>query len=112
MSAAQVIITLSLLARIYGAPAPLMECLSFYESAHDVGAQNGVYIGALQLGPEWWQELAPLYLADKPAPHREYVAAHNTREDVLSSMIVGTWAVAHGYQNRWSANRLCHEVGM
>jgi len=25
--------------------------------------------------------------------------------------IVATWAVAHGHQGRWSANRLCHEAG-
>jgi hypothetical protein len=38
------------------------------------------------------------------------IAGHNTRENALASMIVATWAVAHGYQSRWSANRFCWEV--
>ena len=111
MTAGQAVATLSLLAHIYGAPAPLMECLSWYESGHDVTAVNGEYVGALQLGSEFWADMVPLYLADETAPHREYVAAHDTREDALASMIVATWAVAHGYQERWSANRLCWDVG-
>jgi len=111
VTAGAVLATLSLLSQIYGAPAPLMECLSWYESGHDVTAQNGAYVGALQLGAAWWDEFVPLYLADETAPHREYVRAHNTRDDALAGMIVATWAVAHGYRERWSANRLCSEVG-
>jgi hypothetical protein len=110
MTAGQVIATLSVLAQIYGAPAPLMECLSWYESGHDVTAVNGDYIGTLQVGSEFWADMVPLYLADETAPHREYVAAH-TREDTLARMIVATWAVAHGSRERWSANRLCWDVG-
>jgi hypothetical protein len=110
VTAGQVIATLSLLAQMYGAPAPLMECLSWYESRHDVTAVNGDYIGTLQVGSEFWADMVPLYLADETAPHREYVAAHDTREDALASMIVATWAVARGYQERWSANRFCWEV--
>ena len=111
MTAGAVLATLSLLSQMYGAPAPLMECLSWYESGHDVTAQNGEYVGVLQLCAAWWQEFLPLYLADETAPHREYVRAHNTRDDALSGMIVATWAVAHGYESRWSAYRLCHETG-
>ena len=111
MTAGQAIVTVALLAHIYGAPAPLMECLSWYESGHDVTATNGDYVGALQLGSEFWWEIVPLYLADETAPHREYVRTHNTRDDALAGMIVATWAVAHGYRERWSANRLCSEVG-
>jgi len=111
VTAGQVIVTVALLAQMYQAPAPLMECLSWYESGHNVAAVNGDYVGAFQLGSEFWAEVVPLYLADETAPHREYVRAHNTREDALAAMIVATWAVAHGYRERWSANRLCSEVG-
>ena len=111
MSAGQVLATLALLSQMYTAPAQLMTCLSFYESGHDVNAQKGDYIGVLQIGSEFWADFVPLYLADETAPHREYVRAHNDRRDALASMIVGTWAVAHGQQHRWSANRLCWEVG-
>ena len=101
---------LSLLARAYGAPAPLMECMSWHESRHDVTAVNGEYVGPLQLGSEWWDEFVPLYLSDETAPHREYVRTHNDMRDALAGMIVATWAVSEGYQGRWSANRLCWEV--
>ena len=111
MTAGQVVAVVALLAQMYQAPAPLMECMSWHESRHDVMAVNGDYVGSLQLGSEFWEEVVPLYLADETAPHREYVMAHNTREDALAAMIVATWAVAHGYRERWSANRLCSEVG-
>ena len=111
MTAGAVLATLSLLSQMYGASAPLMECMSWHESRHDVMAVNGDYVGSLQLGSEFWEEVVPLYLADETAPHREYVRAHNTRDDALAGMIVATWAVAHGYRERWSANRLCSEVG-
>ena len=35
VTAGAVLATLSLLSQMYGAPAPLMECLSWYESGHD-----------------------------------------------------------------------------
>ena len=111
MTASQVVVTLSLLARMYGTDPALIECLSYYESGHDAMAANGDYLGPLQLGSEFWHEFAPRYLADETAPHRAYVRANNTRDDALAGMIVGTWAVAHGYRERWSANRLCSEVG-
>jgi len=111
MTAGQVVAVVALLAQMYQAPAPLMECMSWHESRHDVMAVNGDYVGSLQLGSEFWEEVVPLYLADETAPHREYVRAHNTREDALAAMIVATWAVAHGYERRWSAYRLCHETG-
>ena len=111
MTAGQVVAVVALLAQMYQAPAPLMECMSWHESRHDVMAINGDYEGVFQLGSEFWEEVVPLYLADETAPHREYVRAHNTREDALAAMIVATWAVAHGYERRWSAYRLCHEVG-
>ena len=110
MTASQVVVTLALLAQMYGASAPLMECLSWYESGHNMEAVNGDYVGTFQLGSEFWQDVAPLYLADETAPHREYVRAHNDRRDALAGMIVATWAVSEGYQGRWSANRLCWEV--
>lgn len=46
----QTIVTVALLAHMYGAPAPLMQCLSWYESGHNVAAVNGDYVGALSGG--------------------------------------------------------------
>lgn len=52
MTTGQTIVTVALLAHIYGAPASLMECLSWYESGHNMEAVNGDYVGTFQLGSE------------------------------------------------------------
>ena len=52
MTAGQVVVVLSLLAQAYGVPGQLMECLSWYESGHNMEAVNGDYVGTFQLGSE------------------------------------------------------------
>ena len=39
MTAGQVVAVVALLAQMYQAPAPLMECMSWHESRHDLEAQ-------------------------------------------------------------------------
>ena len=80
MTAGQVIAVVALLAQMYQAPAPLMECMSWHESRHDVMAINGDYEGVFQLGSEFWEEVVPLYLADERAARRGAAPNHRRRE--------------------------------
>lgn len=60
MSVGQVIVTLSLLSRMYGVPEPLMQCLVYAESSYDVNATNGIHEGLCQYNPD-----TRLWLAEK-----------------------------------------------
>ncbi len=110
MTPGQVIVILSLLAQTYLINPAAMQCISHYESGHDVTAVNGRHVSGVQWDRNTFEWIAGKALDDPFFPHREYLLAHFTPDDPLAAMIVFAWALAHGYESHWQTYRLCNDI--
>ena len=110
MTTGQVVVTLALLATIYGVPLKQPECISWYESRHDVTAVNGIHISVAQWNPDTFYWFLEKTIADEYCPHREYLKAHPTPEDDLSAMILMVWAIKNGYGSHWATWKFCSDI--
>lgn len=105
MSASQVVVLVSLLARIYSVPEAQMQCMVYRESSYNVEAINGVHIGLAQFRPEtltWMAGMAsddPLFLHSHMTP---------SAGDPVYSLALMAWAMRNGYGEHWSTWELCN----
>lgn len=101
MTAGQVIVIVTLLARVYGVDPVLLDCMAYGESTYSVDAVNGLCTGVMQWHPEtrsWLGEKAsadPLWLHGGIEPGPVYDVA------------LAAWAIAHGYGEHWSTWEAC-----
>lgn len=104
MTVSQVVVLVSLLARIYGAPEPVLQCMVQAESDYDVAAVNGPCLGLAQWHPETLEWLSGLADAD-PLWLHGYLPADAT-DPVYSIALMAYW-VSNGRGREWSTYSMC-----
>jgi len=101
MTAAQVIIIVSLLARMYSVDPALMDCIVQRESNYATGAVNGVHVGLVQWNPD-----TRAWLAEKAADDPAWLHG-GIGEGPVQDVALAAWAVGRGYGSHWSTYAIC-----
>lgn len=104
MTVGQVVVTVALLAQMYGVDPAVLDCIAYRESGYRVEAVNGIHVGVMQWNPDtlaWLGEKAntdPLWL-------------HRDVEGPVYRMALAAWAVSEGYGSHWSTWTICGGEG-
>ena len=109
MTAGQVIVTIVLIAQVYGVNPAAMQCCSWHESRHDPAATNGIHQGVYQYNPKtfaWFLSMA----REDPRFLHAYLFTEPDPYDYMQAITLTAWAWANGYEWHWSAYRLCHDI--
>jgi hypothetical protein len=100
----QVVVLVSLMCRVYGAPEPVMQCMVAAESDYNVTSVNGVHLGLAQYHPDTLEWLGGLADTD-PLWLHGYLPADAT-DPVYSIALMAYW-VANGRGSEWSTWEGC-----
>lgn len=105
MNVGAVIVTIRLLAGLYGVDAQMMDCMVQHESDYDVTAVNGVNVGLCQWNPSTRDWLGEKAWEDPAWAHGDIGAGP------VFDLALMAWAIRSGYQSHWSTLRLCGGEG-
>lgn len=107
MTIGQVVVTVSLLARVYGVDPALMDCMVYRESSYNVNAVNGIHIGVAQFNPDTYAWMAHLALGDPVFMHKSLIEDGKGPGDGLSALVIMSWAFKNDMGEHWSTYSLC-----
>ena len=101
MTVSQAIVTVALLAQMYGVDPALMDCIVYRESSYNIQAQNGVHTGLVQWRPE-----TRAWLAEKAATDPSYLHGNIGAGPVQDVALAAYW-IARGMGSHWSTFAGC-----
>lgn len=101
MTAGQVIVTVALLAQMYGVDPALLDCIAYRESTYSVDAVNGVHTGVMQWNPDTRAWLSEKAQADPLWLHSDIGAGP------VLDIALAAWAVRNNYGTHWSTWTMC-----
>lgn len=105
MTAGQVIVTVALLAQMYGVDPALMDCIAYRESSYNVNAVNGIHAGLVQWNPDTRAWLTEKAQADECWLHG------GIGEGPVQDVALAAWAIAEGYGTHWATYEGCGGEG-
>lgn len=108
MSAAMVIVILTLISGLYGVDVELATCIVEHESSFDVPAVNGVHLGLAQYRPDSFDWFVSMALEDPLFMHAEVVRANPDPRDPIVSLLIMAWCLKNGYGEHWSVWEMCN----
>ena len=101
MTIGTAIVTVVLLAQMYGVDPALMDCIVERESSYNVAAQNGIHEGLVQWNPD-----TRAWLAEKAAADPSYLHG-NIGAGPVQDVALAAWAIKRGYGSHWSTYAGC-----
>lgn len=104
MSVGAVIVTIRLLAGLYGVDPALMQCIVERESSYNVAAQNGECVGLVQ-----WRPSTRTWLAGKA--QEDPLWLHGGAGGTVYEIALAAWAVSEGYGSHWATYEGCGGEG-
>ena len=104
MTVGQAIVTVAILATMYGVDPALMGCIVYRESSYNIASQNGIHTGLAQWNPDTRDWLAGKAASD-PAWMHGNIAAGPVQDVALAA-----WAIGRGYGSHWATFAGCGGV--
>ena len=97
----QAIVTVALLAQMYGVDPALLDCIVYRESSYNVASQNGIHTGLAQ-----WNPSTREWLAGKAATDPLWLHGNIGAGPVQDVALAAFW-MARGMGPHWSTWELC-----
>lgn len=102
VSVGQIVVLVSLMARIYGVDPAMLDCMAYRESSYNVEAVNGVHVGTMQWNPDTLE-----WLAEKAAADPLWLHGYLSHDDPVFRIALAAWAVRNGYGEHWETYSMC-----
>lgn len=102
MTIGEIIVIVSLLARMYGVSPALMDCIAYRESSYNATAVNGVHTGVMQWNPSTLE-----WLSEKAANDPLWMHGYMDSSEPVYQIALSAWAVSEGYGEHWSTWDMC-----
>lgn len=102
MSIGQVIVTIVLLAQVYGVDPGLLDCMAHRESEYSTTAVNGVHTGVMQWNPETLR-----WLGEKAQGDPLWLHGHMDPGETVYQIALAAWAIKNGYGEHWATWEVC-----